>query len=187
MSHAWSTHANKLIERTVKHPEKVCVWECSSKQGFWILYIFSQNLDAAKIVKTYQRALLTSAQWLTCYSGLHSRQMYVNPIENVWGLKKVKEDMVEDMSCTYLHQHISFSLLDAIAACSKTSVKMLTYLNLRFFLAVFPLEVEVHCIWSGAMRKSTFCIKKEKKLFFIIMQVYNYSNSPRNKSYKIFL
>lgn len=62
----WSTQANRLIERTVKHPVKVHVWGCFSKQGFGTLHIFTKNLDAAKMVKIYERALLPSAQkWFT--------------------------------------------------------------------------------------------------------------------------
>jgi len=62
----WATQANRLIERTVKHPVKVHVWGCFSKQGFGTLHIFTQNLDAAKMVQIYERVLLPSAQrWFT--------------------------------------------------------------------------------------------------------------------------
>jgi hypothetical protein len=44
----------------------VHVWGCFSKQGFGTLYIFTDNLNAAKMVKIYQKALLPSAQrWFT--------------------------------------------------------------------------------------------------------------------------
>jgi len=59
--HTWSVHTNRLIQRTVKHPVKIHVWDCFSKQKFGTLYIFTDNL-IAKMVKLYQRALLPSAQ-----------------------------------------------------------------------------------------------------------------------------
>lgn len=62
VTHTWCTHANKFIQRTVKHPVKVHVWGCFSKQGFGTLHIFTGNLNAAKMVKIYQKALLPSAQ-----------------------------------------------------------------------------------------------------------------------------
>lgn len=62
ITHTWCTHANKLLQRTVKHPVKVHVWGCFSKQGFGTLHVFTDNLNAAKMVKIYQRALLPSAQ-----------------------------------------------------------------------------------------------------------------------------
>jgi len=44
----------------------VHVWGCFSKQGFGTLHIFTQNLDAAKMVQIYERVLLPSAQrWFT--------------------------------------------------------------------------------------------------------------------------
>jgi len=62
--HTWSTHTNRLIQRTIKHPIKVHIWVFFSKQGFGTLYIFINNLNAAKIVKIYQRALLPFVQRL---------------------------------------------------------------------------------------------------------------------------
>lgn len=64
ITHTWCTHANKLVQRTVKHPVKVHVWGCFSKQGFGKLFMFTDNLNAAKLIKIYQNALLPSAeQW----------------------------------------------------------------------------------------------------------------------------
>jgi len=40
----------------------VHVWGCFSKQGFGTLHIFTQNLNAAKMLQIYERALLPSAQ-----------------------------------------------------------------------------------------------------------------------------
>jgi len=46
--HTWSIHTNRFILRTVKHPVKVHVWSCFSKQGFGTLHIFTDNFNAAK-------------------------------------------------------------------------------------------------------------------------------------------
>lgn len=62
VSHTWCSRSKRLIQRTVKHPVKVHVWGCFSKQGFGTLCLFTDNLDAAKMIKIYQRALLPSAQ-----------------------------------------------------------------------------------------------------------------------------
>nr|XP_031847715.1 uncharacterized protein LOC116433609 [Nomia melanderi] len=59
---SWNAVATCCDERTVKHPVKVHVWGCFSKQRFGTLHVFTDNLNAAKMVKIYQRALLPSAQ-----------------------------------------------------------------------------------------------------------------------------
>ncbi|KAJ8947238.1 hypothetical protein NQ318_012004 [Aromia moschata] len=59
---AWSTPGEKLVQRTVKHPVKLHVWGCFSKRGFGCLELFTQNLDAAKLLKIYKKGLLKSAQ-----------------------------------------------------------------------------------------------------------------------------
>lgn len=62
IARTWCTPTNRLVQRTVKHPVKVHVWGCFSKQGFGTLHIFTDNLNAAKMVKIYEKALLPSAQ-----------------------------------------------------------------------------------------------------------------------------
>lgn len=62
ITHTWCTQSNKFIQRTVKHPAKVHVWGCFSKQGFGNLIIFTNNLNAPNMVKIYKKALLPSAQ-----------------------------------------------------------------------------------------------------------------------------
>lgn len=59
---AWSTADNRLLVRTVKHPVKVHVWGCFSKQGFGLLHLFTGSLDALKMTKIYKKALLPSAK-----------------------------------------------------------------------------------------------------------------------------
>jgi len=59
--HTWSTYTNRLIQRTIKQPVKIYVWVCFSKQGFGTFHIFTDNLNASKMIKMYQRALLPSA------------------------------------------------------------------------------------------------------------------------------
>lgn len=58
----WCTPINRLLQRTVKHPVKVHVWGCFSKHGFGTLHLFTGRLDAKKMVKIYQKALLPSAR-----------------------------------------------------------------------------------------------------------------------------
>ena len=58
----WTTVDNRLVQRTVKHPIKVHVWGCFSKQGFGRLHLFTENLNAQKMVKNYQKCLLSTAK-----------------------------------------------------------------------------------------------------------------------------
>lgn len=60
--YAWSTRDHPVIQRTVKHPVKVHVWGCFCKQGFGVLHLFTDNLNAQKMNMIYQRCLLKSAQ-----------------------------------------------------------------------------------------------------------------------------
>lgn len=56
----WSTPGDKMVQRTVKHAVKVHVWGCFSVQGFGKLYVFTDNLNADKMLKIYKKALLPS-------------------------------------------------------------------------------------------------------------------------------
>ncbi|CAK9833697.1 Transposable element Tcb2 transposase [Anthophora retusa] len=60
--HAWSPRAVAIVQRTVKHPVKVLVWGCFCKQGFGALYLFTDDLNAQKMIQIYQRCLLKSAR-----------------------------------------------------------------------------------------------------------------------------
>lgn len=61
---AWSIYENPVVERTVKQPMKVNVWGCFDAWGFGTLCVFTDNLNAEKMVKIYERGLLTSVgQW----------------------------------------------------------------------------------------------------------------------------
>lgn len=59
---SWSTLTNRLIQRTVKHPVKVHLWGCFSKQGFGALHLFTYNLNAPKMLKIYEKYLLPTAE-----------------------------------------------------------------------------------------------------------------------------
>lgn len=59
---AWSTAGNRVLVRTMKHPVKVHDWGCFSKQGFGHLQLFTGTLDAQKIIKIYEKALLPFAK-----------------------------------------------------------------------------------------------------------------------------
>lgn len=57
---AWSTKDGKMLQRSVKHPGKVHVWGCFTKQGFGKLIMFTRNLDANFMTTIYRRGLLPS-------------------------------------------------------------------------------------------------------------------------------
>ncbi|CAK9833892.1 Transposable element Tcb2 transposase [Anthophora retusa] len=59
---AWSAHGNPVIQRSIKHPIKVHVWGCFNSRGFGTLCVFTDNLNAQKMLKLYQRGLLVSAK-----------------------------------------------------------------------------------------------------------------------------
>lgn len=49
------------MQRTIKQPVKVNVWGCFSERGFGCLELFTENLNAQKMVKIYKRGLIRSA------------------------------------------------------------------------------------------------------------------------------
>lgn len=59
---AWCSHPSQFVQRTVKHPVKVHLWGCFSKEGFGALHLFSENLNAARMVKIYRKALLPTVE-----------------------------------------------------------------------------------------------------------------------------
>lgn len=61
---AWTEKGERLIQRTVKHPAKVHVYGCFSAKGFGSLFVFTENLNAERMVKLYQKCLLPSAKSL---------------------------------------------------------------------------------------------------------------------------
>ena len=56
----WHKPGKKLVVRTVKHPVKVHIWGCVSSVGFGKCYLFTENLNAKKLVKIYNTALVAS-------------------------------------------------------------------------------------------------------------------------------
>lgn len=100
INHTWCTHINRLIGRTVKHVVKVHVWGCFSKQGFGTLHIFTDNLNAAKMVKIYRRDLLPSAQkWLIRKN-------------KKWLLQEDNDPKHRSRLCTAYKQENDFDVLD---------------------------------------------------------------------------
>lgn len=59
---AWSTRQDRVIQRTVKHPVKVHVWGCFNARGFGSLCVFTENLNAERMVKLYQKGLIPSVR-----------------------------------------------------------------------------------------------------------------------------
>ena len=59
---AWSAAGGRFLQRTDKHPIKIHVWGCFSQRGFGCLELFTQNLNAQKMLQTYEHGLLRSAE-----------------------------------------------------------------------------------------------------------------------------
>ncbi len=57
----WLRVGARYVIRKVKYPLKVQVWGCMTRSGFGRLYCFSGNMDAEKLCKIYNDALLPSA------------------------------------------------------------------------------------------------------------------------------
>jgi len=61
LSKAWSTKLNRVLQRTIKHPVKVHIWECFSKRDFGCFFLFMDNLNAEKMRSIHQKCLLKFA------------------------------------------------------------------------------------------------------------------------------
>lgn len=59
---AWSVRGQPVVVRRVKHPLKIHVWGCMSRNGFGRLCVFSETLTAERLLRIYQRCLLPSAE-----------------------------------------------------------------------------------------------------------------------------
>ena len=58
---AWSAAGERFLHRTVKHPIKIHVWGCFTQRGFGCLELFTENLNAQKLLQIYEHGLLRSA------------------------------------------------------------------------------------------------------------------------------
>jgi len=59
----WFTRGHPVIQRIVKHPIKVHVWGCFNIRGFGRLCLFTRNLNAPRMLRLYEKVLLSSARW----------------------------------------------------------------------------------------------------------------------------
>ena len=59
---AWCSTSNQFIQQTVKHPIKVHLWGCFSKRDFGVSHVFTENLNAPKMVEIYKKAPLPTAE-----------------------------------------------------------------------------------------------------------------------------
>ena len=73
-----------------KHPVKVHVSGCFSQRGFGCLELFTENLNAQKILQIYERGLLRSATKMFGADTADWILQDANPIENVWSVLKRK-------------------------------------------------------------------------------------------------
>lgn len=85
---AWFIHGKRMIQRSVKHPIKVHVWGCFNARGFGTLCVFTDNLNAQKMVKLYERGLLTSVK------------RWFNQTEDQWILQEDNDPKHRSRICT---------------------------------------------------------------------------------------
>lgn len=57
----WRNKGENYVARTVKHPFNIHAWGCFAASGFGRLYLFKGNLNAQRLTKIYEEALLPSA------------------------------------------------------------------------------------------------------------------------------
>ena len=62
MKRAWSAAGERFLQRTVQHPIKIYVWRCFLQRGFDCLELFTENLNAQKMLKIYENGLLRSVE-----------------------------------------------------------------------------------------------------------------------------
>ena len=58
---ACSAAAERFLQRTLKHPIKIHVWVCFLQSGFGCLELFTENLNAQKMLQIYVHGRLRSA------------------------------------------------------------------------------------------------------------------------------
>ena len=61
MKRAWSAAGERFLQQTVKHSIKIHVWGCFSQRGIGCLELFTENLNAQKMLHIYEHGLLRSA------------------------------------------------------------------------------------------------------------------------------
>ena len=59
---AWSAAGERFLQWTIKHPITIHVWRCFSLRGFGCLEIFTDNLNAQKMLQIYKHGLLRFAE-----------------------------------------------------------------------------------------------------------------------------
>ena len=59
---AWSASYERFIQQSVKHPIKIHVWGFFSQRDFGYLEVFTENLNAQKMLQIYEHGLLRSAE-----------------------------------------------------------------------------------------------------------------------------
>jgi transposase len=66
---AWGTDKSKKIRKIVQHPSKLHVWGCFCSHGFGKLIIFESTLNSSKMIKIYEKGLLSTSK---CYFGFNN-------------------------------------------------------------------------------------------------------------------
>lgn len=60
--HTWSIKINRFVMKTVKHPVKVHVCWCFYSKSFGVSHLFTNNLNAQKMIKICQNVRTKSSQ-----------------------------------------------------------------------------------------------------------------------------
>lgn len=60
--HEWAQRGQRVPKRTVKHATKIHAWGCVCRKGFGRLILFTENLNAVKMLGLYKKGLLKSSE-----------------------------------------------------------------------------------------------------------------------------
>jgi len=130
---------------------KVHVWNCFSKQRLGTLHIFTDNLNATKIIKIYQKALLPSAQ-----------RWFIRKNEN-WLPQEENDPKHRNRLCTVWKQKSDVDILDWLQLPDTNSIENVFHswsTSSEERRAVKQLFQQIWFIWRSLSR---LCYKISRK------------------------